>query len=75
MCRSKVAETYEGMKYSLKIKKRDEESDFALYKIVSEGKKFPFIDWELESNVTEGNWVVSAHSSPKEIRTGIKSGK
>ena len=68
------AETYEGMKYSLKIKKRDEESDFALYKIVSEEKKFPFIDWELESNATEGNWVVSAHSSLKEIRTGIKSG-
>ena len=34
------AETYEGMKYSLKIKKRDEESDFALYKIVSEEKNF-----------------------------------
>ena len=33
------AETYEGMKYSLKIKKRDEESDFALYKIEKNNTK------------------------------------
>jgi len=71
---ARVAETYEGEKYDLKIKKRYEESDLALYKMISEGKTFPYIEWELENNATEGSWVIAAHSKLSEIRIGVKSG-
>ena len=60
--------------FYLKIKKRYEESDLALYKMISEGKTFPYIEWELENNASEGSWVIAAHSELSEIRIGVKSG-
>lgn len=68
------AETFDGKKYPLKIKKRFEESDLAIYQLISENKSFPVINWESENNATEGSWVIAAHPSLNEIRVGVKSG-
>ena len=71
---AREAETFDGKKYSLKIKKRFEECDLAIYQLISEKKLFPALNWEIENNATEGSWVIAAHSSLNEIRVGVKSG-
>ena len=71
---AREAETFDGKKYSLKIKKRYEESDLAIYQLISEKNSFPSLNWDLEKNATEGTWVIAAHSSLNEIRVGVKSG-
>jgi S1-C subfamily serine protease len=71
---AREAETFDGKKYSLKIKKRYEESDLAIYQLISEKNSFPSLNWYLEKNATEGSWVIAAHSSLNEIRVGVKSG-
>jgi S1-C subfamily serine protease len=71
---AREAETFDGKKYSLKIKKRYEESDLAIYQLISEKNSFPSLNWDLEKNATEGSWVIAAHSSLNEIRVGVKSG-
>jgi S1-C subfamily serine protease len=71
---ARKAETFDGKKYPLKIKKRFEESDLAIYQLISENKSFPVINWESENNATEGSWVIAAHPSLNEIRVGVKSG-
>ena len=71
---AREAETFDGKKYSLKIKKRFEECDLAIYQLISEKKLFPVLNWEIENNATEGSWVIAAHPSLNEIRVGVKSG-
>ena len=71
---AREAETFDGKKYSLKIKKRYEESDLAIYQLISEENSFPSLNWELEKNATEGSWVIAAHPTLNEIRIGVKSG-
>ena len=71
---AREAETFDGKKYSLKIKKRYEQSDLAIYQLISEKNSFPSLNWDLEKNATEGSWVIAAHSSLNEIRVGVKSG-
>ena len=71
---AREAETFDGKKYSLKIKKRFEECDLAIYQLISEKKLFQVLNWEIENNATEGSWVIAAHPSLNEIRVGVKSG-
>ena len=71
---ARQAVTFDGEKYSLKIKKRFEETDLAIYKLISEKDSFHVVDWELENNTTEGSWVLAAHPSLEEIRIGVASG-
>lgn len=71
---AREAETFDGKKYSLKIKKRFEETDLALYKLISDEDSFQVVDWEIENNTSEGSWVLAAHASLEEIRIGVASG-
>ena len=71
---AREAETSDGKKYPLRIKKRFEETDLAVYKLISETDSFPILNWADESNQSEGSWVLSAHSSLQEIRVGVTSG-
>ncbi len=72
---AREAQTSAGEKYPLRIKKRFEDADLAIYKLISDGEIFPAVDWDFEGNHTEGSWVLSAHPSLEEIRVGIASGK
>ena len=71
---AREAETFDGTKYPLKIKRRFEEEDLAIYQLISRDNSFPVLNWETENNATEGSWVMAAHYSLNEIRIGIKSG-
>ena len=42
---AREAETSDGRKYSLKIKKRDERTELALYQLLSTDRVFPVLDW------------------------------
>ena len=71
---AREAETFDGEKYSLKIKKRYEETDLAIYKLDTDKNSFQVINWDLDCNTSEGSWVLAAHSNLEEIRIGVTSG-
>ncbi|MDG0963977.1 MAG: PDZ domain-containing protein [Opitutales bacterium] len=71
---AREAETSDGEKYLLKIKKRYEETDLALYKLITDKNSFQVINWDVDCNTTEGSWVLAAHNNLKEIRIGVTSG-
>ena len=72
---AREAKTFDGQRYGLKIKKRYEEFDLAIYKLISDENLFPKVNWNTENNTTEGSWVIAAHPSLKEIRVGVHSAK
>ena len=55
---AREAETVDGKKYPLRIKKRYEENDLAIYQLISDDASFPVFNWKSENNVTEGSWVL-----------------
>ena len=71
---AREAETSDGKKYRLKIKKREEKTDLALYQLLSEGRVFPVVQWSDENSTRTGSWVLSSYSMLKEIRAGVTSG-
>lgn len=71
---AREAETSDGKKYRLKIKKRDEKTDLALYQLLSEDRVFPVLQWNDANSTPTGSWVLSSYSMLKEIRTGVTSG-
>ena len=72
---ARLATLSNGDSYKLKIKKRNEELDLALYQMISDRGDFSFINWN-ESNASNGvSWVLSAYTELDEIRVGIKSAK
>ena len=72
---AREAETSDGKKYRLKIKKRDEKTDLALYQLLSNDQVFPVLKWGEGNSTTTGSWVLSSYSMLKEIRAGVTSGK
>lgn len=71
---AREAETSDGKKYRLKIKKRDEATDLALYHLISEEKDFPVVRWGEDNSTQAGSWVLSSFSMLDEIRVGVASG-
>lgn len=72
---AREATLHNGKSYKLKIKKRNEELDLALYEIISDQKNFHSLTWH-DGNRTEAiSWVLSAFTELQEIRVGITSGK
>ena len=64
-----------GESYSLRIKKRNEDLDLALYQMISERNDFQPISWK-DGNVSKDvSWVLSAYTELEEIRVGVTSGK
>ena len=64
-----------GENFSLKIKKRNEELDLALYQMISDRNDFQPIIWKDGNASSDVSWVLSAFTELKEIRVGITSGK
>jgi len=71
---AREAETSDGKKYRLKIKKRDERTDLALYQLLSTDHVFPVLEWGDGNSTQTGSWVLSSYSMLKEIRAGVTSG-
>ena len=72
---AREAHTSDGKTYRLKIKKRDEETDLALYQLISDQDSFPVVQWADENSTRTGSWVLSSFSKLEEIRVGVASGK
>ena len=64
-----------GENFSLRIKKRNEELDLALYQMISDRNDFQPIIWKDGNASSDVSWVLSAFTELKEIRVGITSGK
>jgi serine protease Do len=72
---ARLATLANGEVYKLRIKKRNEDLDLALYQMISQRNDFPCVSWS-ESNASEKvSWVLSAYTELEEIRVGITSGK
>ena len=70
---ARTAKTADGKEYSLKIKTRNEELDLVLYQIISENTSHSYVKWDMDNNISEGSWVLSANASLDEIRIGVFS--
>ena len=64
-----------GEVFPLKIRKRFEELDLALYQLISEKEDFEFVKWKDKNQNLEISWVLSAFTKLEEVRVGIASGK
>ena len=72
---ARLATLSNGESYKLKIKKRNEALDLAVYQMISDKVDFPFVEWCDDNVTTRVSWVLSAFSDLDEIRVGIKSAK
>ena len=64
-----------GETFSLRIKKRNEELDLALYQMISDRNDFHPVVWKEDNASSDVSWVLSAFTGLNEIRVGITSGK
>ena len=72
---ARIATLSNGESYKLKIKKRNEALDLAVYQMISDKVDFPFVEWCDDNVTTRVSWVLSAFTDLDEIRVGIKSAK
>ena len=72
---ARIARLANGNEYKLKIRKRDESSDLALYQLITENPSFPHVEWSDANETAAGSWVLSAYEDLSEIRVGVMSGK
>ena len=72
---ARIATLSNGESYKLKIKKRNEALDLAVYQMISDKVDFPFVEWCDNNVTTRVSWVLSAFTDLDEIRVGIKSAK
>lgn len=72
---ARLATLSNGESYKLKIKKRNEALDLAVYQMISDKVDFPFVEWSDDNVTTTVTWVLSAFTDLDEIRVGIKSAK
>ena len=72
---ARLATLSNGESYKLKIKKRNEALDLAVYQMISDKVDFPFVEWCDDNVTTTVSWVLSSFTDLDEIRVGIKSAK
>jgi len=72
---ARLATLSNGESYKLKIKKRNEALDLAVYQMISDKVDFPSVEWCDDNVTTRVSWVLSAFTDLDEIRVGIKSAK
>ena len=71
---ARLASLANGEVYKLRIKKRNEDLDLALYQMISTKNDFPYISWSESNSSNKVSWVLSAFTELEEIRVGITSG-
>ncbi len=65
-----------GEKFSVRIRKRDENTDLALLQIIDSNRLWPAVQWEVENNRTaEGCWIISPHENLQYLHLSMLSGK
>ena len=65
----------DGTKYPIRIRKRNEDFDLAMYQLIGEGNVFSSVRWCEDKKTESCSWVVSSSGELDEIRIGITSGK
>ena len=65
----------EGEKFKLRVKKRNEALDLALYPMISDRNDFKPVNWNDNNASKDVSWILSAYTELREIRIGITSGK
>lgn len=63
-----------GNSYDIRIRKRDEVLDLAIYEILSANNSFQSVEWFDEPIKKSPAWVVGSSPDLSEIRTGMASG-
>ena len=64
-----------GEKFKLRVKKRNETLDLALYQMISDRNDFKPVNWNDSNASKDVSWILSAYTELREIRIGITSGK
>ena len=72
---ARIATLSTGEIFKLRIKKRDEDLDLALYQMISDRNDFPHVIWSENNSTQNIAWVLSAFTELNEIRVGITSAK
>ena len=64
-----------GEKFSVRIRKRDENTDLALLQIVDSYRSWPTVEWSRENNRTaEGCWVITPDKNLQHLHLSMLSG-
>jgi serine protease Do len=64
-----------GEKFSVRIRKRDEDTDLALLQIVDSYRSWPTVEWSRENNRTaEGCWVITPDENLQHLHLSMLSG-
>ena len=71
---AREATMHNGESFPLKIRKRFEEIDLALYQLISQQVEFDCVEWEEGNQTSPASWVFSPYLGLQEIRIGITSG-
>ena len=72
---AKYGITASGEKFSVRIRRRDEDKDLALLQIIDSYRSWPSVQWSRENNrTTEGSWVISSDENLQHLHLSILSG-
>jgi serine protease Do len=72
---AREAQLANGEIFPLKIRKRYEDLDLALYQLQSDKNDFDFVSWDDSNQSLTHSWVLSSFTDLEEIRVGLASGK
>lgn len=71
---ARTIQSSQGQTFPIRIRKRDEIKDLALWQITSSSPLWRAVTWKGEHNQTQsGSWVVSASPSLEELKFGVVS--
>ena len=69
-----MIQSSQGQTFPIRIRKRDEIKDLALWQITSSSPLWRAVTWKGEHNQTQsGSWVISASPSLEELKFGVVS--
>lgn len=73
---AKIMRTYRDEPFPIRVRKRDEVRDLALWQIISSTSSWPAVTWHDDQNTTaQGDWVISVGESPNGLTWGVVSAK
>ena len=73
---TRYAKSFSGKYLPIRIRKRDEKTDLALWQITGSSKLWPFAKWQNDLNKTKiGNWGVSGNNDLSGLTFGVISAK
>ncbi|MEK9773099.1 MAG: PDZ domain-containing protein [Opitutae bacterium] len=71
---ARMIKSFQGKTFPIRIRKRNEGTDLALWQITSSSVPWKAVTWKDEHNQTQpGNWVISAAASIQNLNFGVVS--